>query len=99
MATECKFVCPTIGTRATNAELIAKLSSKWVKAGSRVCEQLAEMSGCLVPVSRVGFVQIGAFGPRGPAFARTNPPNPNNIVCSNGRKAAKLCDVDCSPAT
>ena len=64
---------------------------KWVRVGSSssVCDQLAQMSGCLVPENTIGFVRYDYIGPRGPVFERQNPVDPN-LSCHRNRKAVKI---------
>lgn len=67
----------------TNLEIYNSLANRYVAVGiSKVCEQLAEMSGCFIPESRAGFVKFDYIGPRGPVFIVKNPPNPS-LVCNN----------------
>lgn len=58
------------------------LANKYVRVGSRVCAQLAEVYGCYLATDRTGFVKTGRMGPRGFEISRTNPTDPT-LDCSD----------------
>jgi len=66
----------------TNTQVYNSLKNKYTRVGSNYCDQLAEMSGCYIPESRLGFLDLRGFGPRGTREKRTNPSDPT-LDCSN----------------